>query len=104
MSKISKICDDLNDHPKYKPVSNNPPQFDQFEEITEEEVLNVINSMQAKTCGSDPVPSSVLKDLAPYIIREITTIVDVSIREGVFAKKWKIAIIKPLLKKISWAL
>ena len=48
MSKISKICDDLNDHPKYKPVSNNPPQSDQFEEITEEEVLKMINSMQAK--------------------------------------------------------
>ena len=61
----------------------------------------MINSMEAKTCDSDPVPSSVLKDLAPYIIREITTIVNVSLREGVFANKWKIAIIKPLLKKIG---
>ena len=101
MSKIIKICDDLNDHPKYKPVSNNPPQFDQFEEITEKEVLKMINSIKAKTCGSDPVPSSVLKDLAPYIIKEITTIVNVSLREGVFANKWKIAIIKLLLKKIG---
>ena len=42
MSKINKICEDLNDHPKYKPVSNNPPQFDQFEEITEEEVLKIM--------------------------------------------------------------
>ena len=96
MSKISKIHDDLNDHPIYKPVSDNPPQFDQFEEITEEEVLKMINSMEAETCGSDPVPSSVLKDLTLYTIREITTIVNVSLREGVFANKWKIAIIKPL--------
>ena len=29
-SKIIKICVDLNNHPKYNPVSNNPPQFDQF--------------------------------------------------------------------------
>ena len=28
MPKIIKICDDLNNHPKYSPVSNNPPQFD----------------------------------------------------------------------------
>ena len=104
MSKIVKICDDLNDHPKYKPVSNNPPQFDQYEEITEEEVLKMINSMEVKTCGSDPVPSSVLKDLTPYIIREITTIVNVSLREGVFANKWKTVIIKPLLKTISFDL
>ena len=101
MSKISKICDNLNDHPKYKPVSNNPPQFDHSEDITEEEVLKMINSMHAKTYGSDPVPSSVLKDLAPYIIREMTTIVNVSFREGVFSNKWKTAIIKPLSKKIG---
>ena len=101
MSKISKKHEDLNDHPKYKPVSNNPPQFDQFEKITEEEVLKIINSIGAKTCSSDPVPSSVLKELAPYIIRQITTIVNVSLREGVFAYKWKTAIIKPLLKKVG---
>ena len=101
MFKISKIHENLHDHPKYKPVSNNPPQFDQFKEITEEEVLQIINSMGAKTCGSDPVPSSVLKELAPYIIRQITTIVNVSLREGVFANKWKTAIIKPLFKKVG---
>ena len=101
MSKISKIHDDLNDHPKYKPVSNNPPQFDQFEEITEEKVLKIFNSMGAKTCGSDPVPSSILEELAPYIIRQITTIVNMSLREGVFANKWKTAIIKPPLKKVG---
>ena len=28
MSKISKIWDELNYHPKYKPLSNNPPNFD----------------------------------------------------------------------------
>ena len=99
MSKIIKILDDLNNHPKYHPLSNNPPQFDQFEEITEEEVLKMINSMEAKACGHNPVPSLVLKDLAPYIIKEITTIVNVSLREGVIPNKWKIAIIKLLLKK-----
>ena len=101
MSKISKKHEDLNDHAKYKQVSNNPPQFDQFEKITEEEVLKIINSIGAKMCSSDPVPSSVLKELAPYIIRQITTIVNVSLREGVFAYKWKTAIIKPLLKKVG---
>ena len=59
MSKIIKLHNDLNNHPNYNPVSNNPPQFDQFEEITEEEVLKMVNSMEAKTCGSNPVPSSV---------------------------------------------
>ena len=48
MSKISKIQDELNDHPKYKPLSNNPPKFDWLKETTEEEVLKIINSMVAK--------------------------------------------------------
>ena len=67
-------------------------------------MLKIINSMGAKTCSRDPVPSSVLRELAPYIIRQITTIVNVSLREGVFAYKWKTAIIKPLLKKVGLAL
>ena len=67
MSKIIKIHDDLNNYPKYSPVANNPPQFDQYEETTEEEMPKMFNSMEAKICGSDPVPSLVLKDLAPYI-------------------------------------
>ena len=76
-------------------------KFDQFEEKTEGEVLKIINSMGAKTCSSDPLPTSVLKELAPYIIRQITTIVNVLLREGVVAYKWKSAIIKPLLKKVG---
>ena len=101
MSKISKIRDELNDHPKYKPLSNNPPKFDWFKETTEEEVLKIINSMAAKTCSSDPIPSSLLKELAPHIIGHITTIVNESLRKGVVASKWKTSIIKPLLKKVS---
>ena len=65
MSKISKICEGLNNHPKYNPISNNPPKFDQFEETTDEEVLKIINSMGAKACGSNPVPSSILDFQSP---------------------------------------
>ena len=61
-------------------MSNIPPQFDQFEEITEEKVLKMINSMEAETCGSNPVSSSV-----PHIMKEI--IVNVSLRDGVFTNK-----------------
>ena len=82
MAKISKIQYELNDHPKYKPLSNNPPKFDHFKEIAEDEVLKIINSMAAKTCGSDPIPSSPFKELAPHIIGHITTIVNESLRKG----------------------
>ena len=55
--------------------------------------------MAAKTCGSDPIQSSLFKELAPHIIGHITTIVNESLRKGVVAHKWKTSIIKPLLKK-----
>ena len=101
MSKISKIWDELNDHPKYNPLSNSPPKLDCFKETTEDKVLKLINSMAAKTCGSDPIPSSLFKELAPHIIGHITTIVNESLRKGVVASKWKTSIIKPLLKKVG---
>ena len=66
-----------------------------------DEVLSVIKSMAAKTCGSDPLPSSLFKDLAPHIIDTITELVNTSLTECIFVNNWKTAIIKPLLKKLG---
>ena len=66
-----------------------------------DEVLSVIKSMAVKTCRSDPLPSSLFKDLAPHIIRIITELVNTSLTEDIFVSNWKAAIIKPLLKKLE---
>ena len=57
--------------------------------------------MPAKYCGLDPIPSQVFKDLALYLAKELTKLVNVSLMHGVYAKEWKLAIVKPLLKKIG---
>ena len=57
--------------------------------------------MPAKHCDLDPIPSQVLKDLALYLAEELTKLVNVSLMNGVYAKEWKLAIVKPLLKKIG---
>ena len=57
--------------------------------------------MAAKTCDSDPVPSSLFKDLTPHIIDIIMELVNTSLLEGIFINNWKTAIIKPLLKKLG---
>ena len=49
----------------------------------------------------DPIPTTLLKDILPSIIKPITNIINISLQFGVFAKNWKIAAIKPLLKKIG---
>ena len=69
--------------------------------MTKKEVLSIIRGMPAKYCDLDPIPSQVLKDLAPYLAKELTKLVNVSLMHGVYAKKWKLAIVKPLLKKIG---
>ena len=69
--------------------------------MTKEDVLSIIRGMPAKYCNLDPIPSQILKDLAPYLAEELTKLVNVSLMHGVYAKEWKLAIMKPLLKKIG---
>ena len=69
--------------------------------MTKKEVLTIIMGMPAKYCNLDPIPSQVLKDLAPYLAKELTKLVNVLLMHRVYAKEWKLAIVKPLLKKIG---
>ena len=57
--------------------------------------------MASKSCEIDPIPTILLKDILPSIIKPITNIINISRQFGVFAKTWKVAAIKPLLKKIG---
>ena len=75
--------------------------LEEFTRMCSEEVLSVIKSMPVKGCESNPLPSSLFKDLAPHIIDIITEIVNTSLTEGIFVNNWKTAIIKPLLKKLG---
>ena len=49
----------------------------------------------------DPIPTTLLKEILPSIIKPITDIINISLQFGVFAKNWKVAVIKLLLKKIG---
>ena len=65
-----------------------------------DEVQEMVNNMQAKTCNSDPIPTKVFKEISPLLIEQITDIINISLTEGVFATSWKVETIKPLLKKL----
>ena len=77
------------------------PKLTQFNGLSVEEVQEMVNNMQAKTCDSDPIPTKVFKEISPLIIEQITDIINISLTEGEFATSWKVATIKPLLKKLS---
>ena len=102
MDKITKIRQGLHIHPKYDPsYRQGLNHLEEFNRMCNDEVLSVIKTMSAKTCGSDPLLSSLFKDLAPHIIGIITELVNTSLIESIFVNNWKNVIIKPLLKKLG---
>ena len=69
--------------------------------MSQEEVLGVINAMPTKSCETDLVPTKLFKQLAPRIIKNITELINLSLTKGIFVEDWKLATIRPLLKKIG---
>ena len=93
MTKIKNIRDSLDIFPKY-----NPPMR---HSLAVDEVQEMVNNMQAKACDGDPIPAKVFKEISPLIIEQIADIINILLTEGEFATSWKVATIKPLLKKPS---
>ena len=103
IQKIQKIWDNLDDYPKFKPRRNSTiTPLKNFEPTTADEVTKIIKEMKTKSCELDFLPTSLLKKALPYVIDTITSIMNVSLEQGVFPDSWKIAIIRPLQK--NWTL
>lgn len=102
IGKIQKIRDNLDELEEFKPVErNNVPQMNEFRTYTSDQITKMINSMASKSCESDSIPTVLLKEILPHVIEIITDIVNTSLKEGVFVQKWKVAIVRPLLKKMG---
>ena len=102
IEKIQKIWDDLDANPKFKPTRNSTiTPLKIFEPTTVDEVTTIIKGMKTKSCELDFLPTSLLKKALPYVINAITNIMNVSLEQGAFPDSWKMAIIRPLLKK-TW--
>ena len=101
MSKIKSIRDTLDSHPLYKPTRRVVPKLSRFSKIMEDQVKRIIRSMPSKSCELNVMPLIILKQILPSVITRITKLINGSLEKGVFADKWKTAIIKPLLKKVG---
>ena len=99
LSKIQRICNRLEGYENISPQEHHgASKLSSFTPMTELEIVNVINGMASKSCEMDPILTTLLKEILPSIIKPITNIINISLQFGVFAKNWKIAVIKPLLK------
>ena len=104
IEKIHRIRQQFTYTDAYISESSDIPHLSQFSPLTEKEVGRVINSMQSKSCELDAIPTSLLKRLIDKCLPHITKIVNISLTEGIFSDKWKVAIVRHLLKKASLAL
>ena len=101
LEKIQMVRVDLDQHPKYQPDRHDVPKLTEFHPMSKKEILKIMNEMLTKYCELDAIPTAILKKLAPYIREIITRIVNVSLTEGKFPSQWRIASIRPLLKKLG---
>ena len=99
ISKILKIRESLLDSPKYTPTQVSPHHLTTFSIVSKETVSNMIRSSKPTTCPTDPIPSSIVKDNCDILSPLITEIINKSLLQGSFSDSWKMATVKPLLKK-----
>ncbi len=75
-------------------------QFHSFSTIGEEELYKLVKSAQpTTTCMLDPIPSKLLKEVLPEVIDPLLASINSSLSLGYAPKTFKLAVIKPLIKK-----
>ena len=82
-------------------ISQNVPKNSKFfiPEITTKSVITILNTMQnKKSTGMDNISTEYIKLAGPVLASHICTIINQSIREGVYPSQWKISKIIPLFK------
>ena len=73
----------------------------EFEPLEDSDVRELLMKSATKSCASDPLPTSLLKECIDVLLPILTLIVNLSLRYGHFPEEWKLAIILPLLKKLG---
>ncbi len=90
-------------------VHNRSPEekFHSFSTIGEEELYKLVKSAKPTTCMLDPIPTTktttkttkLLKVVHPEVIDPFLAIINSSLSLGYVPKTFKLAVIKPLIKK-----
>ena len=83
---------------KYQPALQDVrAQFDMFRPVSEK----IIIELQTKSCESNFIPPNMLKENIDRFLGVITELINLSLFQGVFPTKWKVAILRPMLKKLD---
>uniref|UniRef100_A0A6I8PBL8 RNA-directed DNA polymerase n=1 Tax=Ornithorhynchus anatinus TaxID=9258 RepID=A0A6I8PBL8_ORNAN len=75
------------------------PTFPSFPAVSSEEISSLLASATPSTCASDPIPSHLIKTVAPALLPSLTSIFNHSISNGSFPAAFTHAHVSPILKK-----
>ena len=102
IAKIQAIRDDLEHHEKFKPTIRSTNSFMEFKLYNNDEIRDKIFNMKNKSCEIDQIPTDLLWKCIDHLLPVLMRLVNISLQSGVFSQKWKVAIVKPLLKSLAW--
>ena len=83
------------------PAASTLLDFVEFNHVTSSEIEKLIKSSPTKSCVSDPLPTSILKECLQVLLPAITNIVNLSLSSSTFPQQFKDAVVTPTLKKAS---
>ena len=83
------------------PAASTLLDFVEFNHVTSSEIEKLIKSSPTKSCVSDPLPTSILKECLQVLLPAITNIVNLSLSSSTFPQQFKDAVVTPILKKAS---
>uniref|UniRef100_A0A669FAZ4 Reverse transcriptase domain-containing protein n=1 Tax=Oreochromis niloticus TaxID=8128 RepID=A0A669FAZ4_ORENI len=76
-------------------------KLDSFSPIDLSELTSIINPSKPSTCLLDPIPTKLLKEVLPLINASNLNMINLSLIIGHVPQAFKVAVVKPLLKKPS---
>ena len=75
------------------------PRLVVFQPVTTIEIHKLILSTPNKSCDLDPIPTTLVKQCCAELLPNITNIINGSLVSGVFPSDYKVALVRPIIKK-----
>ena len=93
------LADESNVIARNTPCSGVQHKLTQFSSLSESDVQRMVMKSNKKSCSLDPVPTNLMVDCIDILLPILTKLINFSLVTGQFHSHWKLAIVRPLLKK-----
>ena len=85
--------------PSFEPPHSNSAQLASFKILSQKDVKSLIGKSSKKTCHLDPMPTPLVIECLDAPLPVIFRMINLSLQCGTFPDDWKLADVKPRLKK-----